>query len=168
MDTPDYAIITYELELLCSLLLKVARQELVQRLDQPGVNLRPGQYLILRALRQRSLTLAELGRFLLLDPSTLLPTVDQLEQRGVIRRVPDPADRRRTPLELTDEGKALLARVPALLAESPLARSLHDLGTEKCQQLASLLAEAVFPFAVDHTLFSASTALRALLREEAK
>ncbi|WP_165423207.1 MarR family winged helix-turn-helix transcriptional regulator [Ktedonosporobacter rubrisoli] len=166
MDTPNYAAITYELELLCGLLHKVARQELVQRLERSGVDLRPGQYLILRALRPHPLTLAELSRFLLLDPSTLLPTVDQLERRGVLKRIPDPTDRRRIPLVLTDEGQALLASIPKLAEDSPLAQQLRHLGTDKCQQLAHLLAEVVLPFAADHTLFAASAALRALLHEE--
>jgi DNA-binding MarR family transcriptional regulator len=167
MDASDYTTTTYELEMLCGLLLKAARQELTQRLERAGVNLRPGQYLILRALNKRTSTLAELSRSLVLDPSSLLPSVDQLEQRGAIKRLSDPTDRRRTPLMVTDEGKALLSRVPPLTEESPLRQSLQNLGPEKCRQLIGLLAQVVFPFIDEQALLYTSAALRTLIEEQA-
>ena len=44
------------------------------------------------------------------DPSTMVRLVDQLEARGLLRRVTHPVDRRTTVPTLTDSGRELLAR----------------------------------------------------------
>jgi DNA-binding MarR family transcriptional regulator len=45
-----------------------------------------------------------------LDPSTITRQVQALERAGLVARSPDPADRRASILDLTDEGRAVLAR----------------------------------------------------------
>ncbi|MFJ9563728.1 MarR family winged helix-turn-helix transcriptional regulator [Streptomyces fuscichromogenes] len=51
-------------------------------------------------------SLAELER---VRPQAMASTLAQLEQRGLVRRTPDAADRRRSILAVTDEGRAMLA-----------------------------------------------------------
>jgi MarR family transcriptional regulator, lower aerobic nicotinate degradation pathway regulator len=53
-----------------------------------------------------------------LDRTTVMRTVDLLEQRGLVRRDPDPRDRRKNSVALTAAGAALLE---ATLAEVRLA-----------------------------------------------
>lgn len=48
---------------------------------------------------------AEVGR----DKTRLIPILDRLEARGLLRRDPDPADRRNRVVTLTDAGRDLLA-----------------------------------------------------------
>ena len=52
----------------------------------------------------RRLRLHELARAVVLSRSTLTRTVDRLEQAGLLRREPDPTDRRGAFAVLTDEG----------------------------------------------------------------
>ena len=47
------------------------------------------------------------------DPGAMTRMLDRLEQKGLIRRRPDPDDRRTTKLELTDEGRALYPELAA-------------------------------------------------------
>jgi DNA-binding MarR family transcriptional regulator len=70
--------------------------------------------------------------------------LDRLEQRGLVRRDPDPQDRRRTIVSLTADGDALLDKVRASRAASA-ERLLSELSTDDLRSLArgtGALAEA--------------------------
>jgi len=61
-------------------------------------------------------TAADLVRGTGLSPTTLSGILARCEQRGELRRVPNPADRRSSLLELTDAGQVVyLEAVPALM-----------------------------------------------------
>ena len=59
----------------------------------------------------RSLRVNELAREVVLSPTAMSRFVDRAEAAGVVRREPDPADRRALQVTLTDEGVALLRRM---------------------------------------------------------
>ena len=70
------------------------------------------QYTALTVLERRSdLSTAQLARNAFVTDQSAADMVRVLEERGLIRRVPDPEDRRRRVLRLTDEGRELLDRV---------------------------------------------------------
>ena len=64
--------------------------------------------------------------------------IDRLEQKGLVRRDPNPEDRRATNLELTAAGKALY---PQLLAakENVQAQFLRGFSNEEVRELDRLL-----------------------------
>ncbi|QRE73174.1 MarR family winged helix-turn-helix transcriptional regulator [Methylobacterium aquaticum] len=74
------------------------------------LGLRPGWYALLQLIgdnpgvSQTALSLATSR-----DKSTLTPLLGDLERRGLIRREPDPADRRGRRISLTEDGRAKLA-----------------------------------------------------------
>jgi len=74
------------------------------------LGLRPGWYALLQLIgdnpgvSQTALSLATSR-----DKSTLTPLLGDLERRGLIRREPDPADRRGRRISLTENGRAKLA-----------------------------------------------------------
>lgn len=84
------------------------------------------QYALLRAaLAYPGLDQASAGEFTGTDKSTVVSLVDRMQRRGLLTRVNDPSDRRRRRLYLTEEGKALLARlIPVVdqLSDDILAR----------------------------------------------
>ena len=47
------------------------------------------------------------------DPGAMTRMIDRLEQKGLLRRLPRPEDRRTQNLELTPEGKALCPKLAA-------------------------------------------------------
>ncbi|MCW3012844.1 MAG: MarR family transcriptional regulator [Solirubrobacterales bacterium] len=79
----------------------------------------------LRRLVAGPRTLRELGTLLGADPPYTTVLVDDLEERGLVRRTPHPDDRRRKLVELTGAGRALALRADALLDEPP--RGLREL-----------------------------------------
>jgi DNA-binding MarR family transcriptional regulator len=50
--------------------------------------------------------------------SDLVATINELTARGLVVRSPDPGDRRRNAITLTDEGRRHLRRLDALLADA--------------------------------------------------
>jgi MarR family transcriptional regulator, organic hydroperoxide resistance regulator len=78
-------------------------------------------------VRGGATSLTELSRELGLSHSTASGIVDRLEMRGLVRREPDEADRRRTRISLTDQVRdyvQVLRRGPA----SSLAEALEKAG----------------------------------------
>jgi DNA-binding MarR family transcriptional regulator len=51
-----------------------------------------------------------LGELANVDPSTMVATIDSLEQRGLAERRPHPSDRRKRAIYLTDAGRAALEK----------------------------------------------------------
>jgi len=66
---------------------------------------------------ERRLRLHELARAVVLSRSTLTRTVDRLAAAGLLRREPDPTDRRGAFAVLTDEGLAAMRRAWPTYAE---------------------------------------------------
>lgn len=63
--------------------------------------------------RHESLRLSELAEHLRIAARSATEVVDQLEDRGLARRTPDPHDRRATLVSFTDEGARVAAAVRA-------------------------------------------------------
>ncbi len=138
MVSPAHTIRGY-----CASILKTDKQEILQSLASAGIDVSPGQYLVLRHLGDQPVTLTQLSHAMNLDPSTLVPIVDSLVKRGFLQRSRRPGDRRCTDLELTESGLHLLALAAHLDENSALVKGLCLLGEENSQQLIHLLAEYV-------------------------
>lgn len=79
-----------------------------------GEDLTPTQYSVLALIRVRGpLGLAELTELEGLNPTMLSRIVKVLDERGLIRRLPDPSDLRAARVEVTPEGEQVHARVRA-------------------------------------------------------
>jgi DNA-binding MarR family transcriptional regulator len=77
-----------------------------------GADLTPTQYSVLALVRVRGpLGLAELTELEGLNPTMLSRIVKVLDERGLIRRLPDPSDMRAARVEVTPEGAQLHERV---------------------------------------------------------
>lgn len=71
-------------------------------------------------------------------PRTLTTIIDALEKDGMVVRLPDPADRRATLLEITQDGLGQLRRIRAL-HDSAAAELFDVLTATERQQLARIL-----------------------------
>lgn len=84
-----------------------------------GLDLTPSQYAALFALREcQSVGQNELGRLIALDRSTTSLVVKLLRDRGLVDAASDPADRRKSLLSLTNQGRLLLVRAEKLSSRS--------------------------------------------------
>ncbi|HET7300456.1 MAG TPA: MarR family transcriptional regulator [Oleiagrimonas sp.] len=94
------------------ILLGLVKSELVRALEQEiaeqGVELRFSQVQALKRLHLVGpMSAGELARALGHDGGALTRLLDQLEEKGYLRRKPDPQDRRALRIELTTTGKRL-------------------------------------------------------------
>lgn len=108
-----------------------------------GHDITPIQYAVLSVLAARpgsdQSTLAGLAA---LDRSTLGDVVARLARRGLLRRTPDPGDRRSRVLTLTAAGRRLLADIDAPVRRAQ-RRMLAPLGPAERTLFMSLLAKLV-------------------------
>ena len=62
-------------------------------------------------------TVLELARWVNVDPAAMTRLLDRLEKKQLCRRARDPVDRRVVRVQITPEGEAAIAGVPAALSE---------------------------------------------------
>jgi DNA-binding MarR family transcriptional regulator len=102
-------------------------QDFAEALKQ--VNITPGQFGVLVLIGENSgLNQSRLGEGLGVDRSTVVAVIDRLESRGLVVRKPSPDDRRSYSLELSEEGRDLLARAKDLVIahEKRIGHALTD------------------------------------------
>ncbi|GAA3430163.1 MarR family transcriptional regulator [Streptosporangium nondiastaticum] len=106
-----------------------------------GEGLRWRDYGVLGLLQAAGpLSQQEIGRRLGVDRSTMVHLIDALEERGLVDRARDPADRRAYAVRLTGAGHALLADVLRPVTETVHDRLLGGLTAEDRAHLDRVLA----------------------------
>ena len=87
--------------------------------DLAAVQLRVRSFSVLSIVCTASpQTQKEIAGVLLLDPSQVVTLLDDLESRALLRRIPDPDDRRARLVTATPAGQELYARAQAIVDES--------------------------------------------------
>jgi len=105
--------------------------------------LRPPMYGTLQVLAARGvLSQREVADIVMLHPSDMVALIDDLERLGLVRRERDPGDRRRYQLNLTEEGRGVLARYDEV-AQRAEAIVLGPLSEQERTTLARLCEKAV-------------------------
>jgi DNA-binding MarR family transcriptional regulator len=105
-----------------------------------------GEFDVLSTLRRAgapyALTPTELFESTMITSGGMTARLDRLEKRGLLRRAPNPDDRRGTIVSLTAAGKELLE---AALADHVvnLARIASSLSEDEQKQLSALLAKLI-------------------------
>lgn len=123
--------------------------DLARRAAFAAHELEPWEFDVLAALRRTGapyeLSPGRLLRETLVTSGTMTNRVDRLLAKGLVSRMPDPADRRGVLVRLTAEGRARVdAALAALLKQE---RALLDgLTAPQQAQLAAMLREIVAPF----------------------
>src|SRR5688500_8720523 len=105
-------------------LLPILRQWVTARVHWAGADagLSLRQYAALSGIRQGASSPGELARLWQVTPAVITGVIDRLERRELVRREPDPDDRRRLRLALTDAGLAASALVERVLTEEMAAQ----------------------------------------------
>jgi DNA-binding MarR family transcriptional regulator len=84
------------------------------------------------------ITQQAIGEHAGIDPSTMVATLDTLEQRGLAERRPHPSDRRKRAVHLTPEGKRML-REGRKVARSVGKEMFGSLSETEHEQLMTIL-----------------------------
>ena len=85
---------------------------------------------------------AELARRIYLHPTTIVGILDRLEARGLVVRTRSKVDRRIVEVDLTKQGKSLVAAAPQV-AQGVLVKGLETLPQDKLSRISDGLEELV-------------------------
>lgn len=91
---------------------------------------------------ERPLTPSEIGERILLPSASITSTLDNLERRGWVQRVPNPDDRRSLLIEITDEGRATADQLLPGIRQLE-RRALAGLTPRERTQLLGILAKVL-------------------------
>ncbi|QYR52436.1 MarR family winged helix-turn-helix transcriptional regulator [Lysobacter soyae] len=108
-------------------------------LSAEGLDFTFSQYITLKRLSQGASSAGELARAVEIHPGAMTRLLDQLETRGLVRRLADPEDRRALKVELTEEGqnaRALTERI----GEQIRMQAMEGLNLSEREELVRLLS----------------------------
>ena len=93
-------------------LLRLASQRHAVIFQTHVSDLTPTQFsTLIRISEHGALSQNHLGRLAAMDVATIKGVVDRLKAKGLVRSTPDPNDKRRSSIMLTDAGEATIARL---------------------------------------------------------
>jgi len=121
-------------------LSRKSRGDLKKRLLKSGIGIMSLPYNVLALLVNRNLTLQEIAEEMEISPPTLVSVADILESKGFLKRTVDVKDRRKTPLQITKTGQAVLKKVPKVSKSDSFAASLSKISKIQRAQLLRSLA----------------------------
>ncbi|MEV6292124.1 MarR family winged helix-turn-helix transcriptional regulator [Streptomyces sp. NPDC050743] len=132
--------------LLAEQLLRLTRRvHRIQKrhLERHDLGVTPAQSRLLRTLAHYASPprMADLAERLEVVPRAVTTLVDGLEASGKVRRVPDPANRRVTRIELTDDGRTTLRELRG--ARRSAAEEILAPLTEKERQVLGVLLDTL-------------------------
>jgi DNA-binding MarR family transcriptional regulator len=132
---------------LSRLLLEAHRQlggELLEGLNERGYpDVRPGHAALFMNIDRRTGTrLTELARRAHMTKQGMMLLVDELEERGYVRRVPDPEDARAKLVRLTARGRNYVAEARRAMAAVE-SRARRELGWRRYAAFRTALEELV-------------------------
>ncbi|HEX3041178.1 MAG TPA: MarR family transcriptional regulator [Solirubrobacterales bacterium] len=118
-----------------------ASRQFAERIETVGLN--PPLFRVLNLIdAAEGRSQQAIGKAIEVPASRMVALVDELEQRGLVERRPDPADRRVRALYLTREGKQTLARGRKLAGEHEQELT-QGLGEADRKRLVGLLQKMV-------------------------
>ena len=122
-------------------LARLMAQALRERMAPFGVV--PGQFAQLLALyEQDGLSQRELCERVRIEQPTMANTLQRMERDGLIRRLPDPADRRRAAVMLTGRARKLEGDLVAV-ARSTNAEATRDIGDAELATFMNTLSRII-------------------------
>lgn len=105
-----------------------------------SLDLTQGELKVLLRLSRGQRSHGEIAKALLISTGTMTNRLDKLDAAGLVRRHPDPADRRGVLVELTPEGRAALDRYIAVQAKRE-SKLLSAMSSAEKQELGRLLRQ---------------------------
>ena len=143
MNTNENKALAMKVRLLSLMVVKLAKADFDRRLQITRTGITPPAVGVLRLVQHGVRTIHDLSNHMMIAPATLVPMVDLLERKSLLKRGKDSHDRRKNPLSLTPQGLTLVRNVPLIAEDDLLMSSLAKLGRVKSRALASSLEELV-------------------------
>ncbi|MCS6835754.1 MAG: MarR family winged helix-turn-helix transcriptional regulator [Anaerolineae bacterium] len=144
MNDPDLRRLAMEWRIIGAALSRITRVHVEQRLQRLGADISGLQMGVLKVLQHSGdNTLSDLSKKMVLDPSTLVPTIDGLERKGYVFRQRDPQDRRRVQISLTPDGAECVRRIEVIDDDDLIYQAFVQMGQERASQLLTLLRQMI-------------------------
>jgi len=137
----EYTALAKEVRSVFMILMKHLRRDLEAKLTESGLELSPLAFGVIRLLDGPARTIKDLSDKMMLRPATLVPVVDALAKRHLIKRHQDEQDRRCHLLALTPAGQKILRLVSESAVNDLLAIQLEKIGGVSSRQLCARLKE---------------------------
>ncbi|HTD03194.1 MarR family winged helix-turn-helix transcriptional regulator [Undibacterium sp.] len=119
-SSPPFVFDNYQVEDSVGYLLARSKtmlsKSINESLAQLGITAAQGSVFMMLAMGKCN-TAADLARDLFIDSAAMKRMVDRLESKGLMERIPDMHDKRLFKLELTDTGKELVQKLPAIYTD---------------------------------------------------
>jgi DNA-binding MarR family transcriptional regulator len=115
---------------------QIVNERLAEELRLMGVNISAREAWILMAAEERPMNQSYIARVLNINANVMVRTVDRLEKKGMLRRMPGKT-RREHALEITTKARTLLKKMYAG-QEAAAARIFHPVPMHDVRQAADL------------------------------
>jgi DNA-binding MarR family transcriptional regulator len=138
---PIYDKKTFQLHEGVGTLIGRIRKTMIQKMDTElaPLDVSAAQWLVILLVGKSATSSATgLCEVLAYDPGAMTRLLDRLEQKGILRRVRSPDDRRTIQLELTESGKALYPKIISALVDVNNGL-LHGFSRDEVSQLEGYL-----------------------------
>jgi DNA-binding MarR family transcriptional regulator len=122
-------------------LLAQANRQVNQQLAGEGVSLENWRVLAIVA-EEEGPTMRALARKMSMQHPTVTKIIDKMVSEALVYRVPDPADRRKVRIFLSDKGRAALAEQNAMVA-SHQGKVESAYGAKRMKELKAMLASFI-------------------------
>ncbi|RKT86980.1 DNA-binding transcriptional regulator, MarR family [Saccharopolyspora antimicrobica] len=109
-----------------------------------GLKVRSYSVLVLACEHEQGVNQRGVAATMGLDPSQIVGLIDELEDRGLVARTPDPADRRNRLIAATDEGRRVRDEAQALVDQAH-SGYFEGLSAKAVVELRETLKRIVFP-----------------------
>jgi DNA-binding MarR family transcriptional regulator len=111
-----------------------------------GAGLSAHHTIILKILDEEgSLTISQIGGEAMISRAQMTQSIDKLTSLGMLRRVPDPDDRRKIYIVLTEKGRKTIAELDAVLKKH-LTKTLSWLDDKELEKVLDSLKYLVATF----------------------
>ncbi|MEU0507385.1 MarR family transcriptional regulator [Nocardia sp. NPDC005998] len=120
---------------------RIANEKVRAVFSQEGLSWR-GHFILVCLKEHGELSQRELADLASLDPSDLVKVLDVLEDTGLVQRRPDPRDRRRHVLSITDDGQDVCLRGEELI-RTVTTDLLAPLGADRQAALHELVTTII-------------------------
>ena len=141
MNEQEFRPLAYRLRASYAITLRINRQDLEKRCRKENITISPLAIAVIRLVLHGPKTIGDLSKQMIIAPASLVPVVDMLVNKGLIRKDTDPKDRRRNPLTATQKGMDIISRFKTISSGDVLVKNLEKLGVNKAKKLASMSEE---------------------------
>lgn len=130
---------------------RIMRTSLQREIFKPPLKtidetLAPHHMAIMKILHEEgTLCISEIGDIVAVAKAQMTHSIDKLTSLGMIERVPDTADRRKTGVRLTEEGKKLIAKIDRAVKRRMMKR-LSWLKDEELEKVLEALKYLITTF----------------------